>query len=190
MTPVPDLYRILQVDPEAEPEVIRAAYLCLAKKYHPDRGGGTGEQMVALNSAWAVLGNTEKRAAYHRSQSAPAGSSVTPPTRTDQGEAKAVYARPGPAHTVGSTGTTLDFGRYAGWTLDALARADPDYLEWLARAPIGMRYRAEIHALLAARRPTAAGAPGQGRGRTQPSSPQGRTHGRRLPWHARPWADR
>ncbi|NLD43706.1 MAG: J domain-containing protein, partial [Chloroflexi bacterium] len=29
-------YRILQVDPQAEPEVIEAAYRRLARMYHPD----------------------------------------------------------------------------------------------------------------------------------------------------------
>ena len=31
-----DPYKILQVDPEAEDEVIQAAYRRLARKYHPD----------------------------------------------------------------------------------------------------------------------------------------------------------
>ena len=37
--PVPsekDYYRILQVHPQAEPEVIDAAYRLLMRKYHPD----------------------------------------------------------------------------------------------------------------------------------------------------------
>ena len=190
MTPAPDLYKILQVDPEAEPEVIRAAYLCLAKKYHPDGGVATGERMVALNGAWAMLGDAGRRAAYDRSRSAPANGAANRPTRTDGGEAGAVYARPADAPSHGSTGTTLDFGRYAGWTLDALARGDPDYLEWLARAPIGTRYRTEIYALLAARRPPSPGATGQARGRTQPSPRPGRTGGRTLPWRSRPQAER
>ena len=32
----PDYYRILRVDPQAEPEVINAAYRKLAAMYHPD----------------------------------------------------------------------------------------------------------------------------------------------------------
>ena len=31
-----DAYKVLQVDPEAEDEVIQAAYRRLARKYHPD----------------------------------------------------------------------------------------------------------------------------------------------------------
>ena len=38
----------------------------------------------------------------------------------------------------------LDFGHYAGHTVEELAESDPDYLHWLARHPSGVRYRAEI----------------------------------------------
>ena len=34
-----DFYEVLQVSPRAEPEVVRAAYRILARKYHPDLGG-------------------------------------------------------------------------------------------------------------------------------------------------------
>ena len=44
----------------------------------------------------------------------------------------------------------LDFGRYAGFSWATLAKQDPDYLEWLARTPIGRRYQAEIAVLLQA----------------------------------------
>ena len=36
-----DAYRVLQVDPEAEDEVIKAAYRRLARKYHPDLAFGS-----------------------------------------------------------------------------------------------------------------------------------------------------
>src|SRR5450759_2382868 len=36
---MPDLYEVLQVHPRAEPDVLRAAYRVLARKYHPDHGG-------------------------------------------------------------------------------------------------------------------------------------------------------
>ena len=35
-----DFYRVLQVDPSADPDVIEAAYKRLARKYHPDHNGG------------------------------------------------------------------------------------------------------------------------------------------------------
>ena len=48
-----------------------------------------------------------------------------------------------------STASLIDFGRYEGWRLDDLVRHDRGYVEWLARTPMGMRFRAEIYKLLA-----------------------------------------
>lgn len=42
----------------------------------------------------------------------------------------------------------IDFGHYAGTRLVELADADPDYLRWLERVPVGARYRAEIRRVL------------------------------------------
>lgn len=42
----------------------------------------------------------------------------------------------------------LDFGHYAGYTVEELAETDPDYLHWLARHPSGARYRSEISRVL------------------------------------------
>lgn len=44
--------------------------------------------------------------------------------------------------------TRLDFGHYAGNTIEELALMDPDYLRWLARHPSGSRFRAEIRRVL------------------------------------------
>lgn len=44
--------------------------------------------------------------------------------------------------------TRLDFGHYAGYTVEELAGIDPDYLRWLEHHPSGVRYRAEIHRVL------------------------------------------
>jgi curved DNA-binding protein CbpA len=57
---MPDFYEVLQVHPSAEPEVIRAAYRILARKYHPDHGGDA-RRMVVLNDAWDVLGDKSSR---------------------------------------------------------------------------------------------------------------------------------
>jgi curved DNA-binding protein CbpA len=62
-----NLYRVLQVDPSAEPEVIEAAYRRLALKYHPDRNLGDAlaeEQMKRINEAFRVLGKPDLRADY------------------------------------------------------------------------------------------------------------------------------
>jgi curved DNA-binding protein CbpA len=46
------------------------------------------------------------------------------------------------------SGTVLNFGRYAGWSLGEVARHDLEYIEWLDRAPIGRNYRQEIDEIL------------------------------------------
>lgn len=63
-----DLYKILQVDPSAEPEVISAAYRRLALKYHPDqnRSADAAIRMQDLNEAYSTLSNLDKRAQYDR----------------------------------------------------------------------------------------------------------------------------
>jgi curved DNA-binding protein CbpA len=64
-----DLYRVLQVDPSADPEVIEAAYKRLAHKYHPDHNTGdpsAEEQMKRINEAYRVLGKRDLRADYDR----------------------------------------------------------------------------------------------------------------------------
>jgi len=58
-----DYYAILSVHRRAEPEVIRAAYTALAKKYHPDVGGANGK-MRDINEAYEVLSDSGRRARY------------------------------------------------------------------------------------------------------------------------------
>lgn len=64
----PDYYKILQVDPEAAPEVIKAAYRRLSAIYHPDNSNNRNEdaRMMAINEAYHTLSDTTKRSAYHR----------------------------------------------------------------------------------------------------------------------------
>jgi hypothetical protein len=54
-------------------------------------------------------------------------------------------AGPPPGNAAGSV---LNFGRYAGWSLGEIARADIEYIEWLDRATIGRQYREEVDAIL------------------------------------------
>lgn len=63
-----DWYRVLRVDPFAEPDVIAAAYKRLARRYHPDLNASADatEMMQRLNDAYAVLGDPQKRAVYDR----------------------------------------------------------------------------------------------------------------------------
>ena len=45
-----DPYKVLQVDPEAEDEVIAAAYRRLARKYHPDTAAGDPAAAAAASA--------------------------------------------------------------------------------------------------------------------------------------------
>jgi curved DNA-binding protein CbpA len=205
-----DPYKVLQVDSEAEDEVIQAAYRRLARKYHPDLAASpdAASRMAAINAAWELIGDPAKRVAYDRQRTPLATTPVQPAGGTgrsysgsggasagDASGGASTGSRPGssasgagtssagppPAETVsrdwtsgrstqGSgydqsmrsadgfgaagpppgrpSGTVLNFGRYAGWSLGEIARSDMEYVEWLDRAPIGRNYRAEIDEIL------------------------------------------
>lgn len=66
MTPDKDYYRILQLDPSAEPEVIEAAYKKLASRYHPDVNPSVdaGNRMRDINEAHDVLSDPVRRRDY------------------------------------------------------------------------------------------------------------------------------
>ena len=70
MSDGPDPYKVLQVDPEAEDEVIQAAYRRLAQKYHPDvaTGPDAAARMAGINAAWEVLREPSRRAALDLSR--------------------------------------------------------------------------------------------------------------------------
>ena len=144
-----DPYQVLKVDRRAEPATIRAAYRALARIHHPDLGGAPG-RMVAITQAWAILGNPERRAAYDEQVLEAQGKRVTvpaaPPTPRDSSGNRAAAGQP----RAGS-GSVIDFGRYAGWTVGSLLDHDPDYLEWLARTQFGRRLAVEIDEALARR---------------------------------------
>jgi len=58
-------YRILQVQPDAPPEIIHASYRTMMRelKRHPDLGGSTSEASI-LNEAYEVLSDPQRRAKY------------------------------------------------------------------------------------------------------------------------------
>ena len=62
-----DYYKTLQVDPAAEPEVVKAAFERLARKYHPDvnKDPSATQRMMDINEAYEILGDTEKRKRYY-----------------------------------------------------------------------------------------------------------------------------
>ena len=178
MPELPDAYKILQVDSEAEDEVIQAAYRRLARKYHPDMAGGeeAAARMSAINAAWELIGERSSRAAYDRSRAAdapggaatgPAGASGPaaphPPEMvsrdwtsgrsTHGGGFDDSMRAPQGLGAAGPppgrpAGSVLTFGRYNGWSLGEIARQDVEYIEWLDRMPIGRTYREEIDAIL------------------------------------------
>lgn len=61
-----DHYEVLGIPRTASADAIRAAYLTLVKRYHPDVAGdeGSDEMMAALNEAHDVLRDPAARAAY------------------------------------------------------------------------------------------------------------------------------
>ncbi len=62
-----DYYKILQVQHNAEPEVIKAAYINLSKKYHPDNNNLSmkEEKIKKLNRAYEILSNPVLREKYY-----------------------------------------------------------------------------------------------------------------------------
>jgi len=60
-------YRILQVQPDAPPEIIHASYRTMMRelKRHPDLGGSTSEAAI-LNEAYETLSDPKRRADYDR----------------------------------------------------------------------------------------------------------------------------
>lgn len=134
----------------ADQQIISVVYRKLAQRYHPDidRNPEAARRMAEINEAYATLRDPDKRRKYDQWLA----------SRRDRRKADRVTLRPGdigygaagppsgPAH-----GTVVDFGRYQGWTLGQIRRRDPEFLEWLMRAPAGRRYRDEITQILATR---------------------------------------
>jgi molecular chaperone DnaJ len=58
-------YAVLGVSPAATAAEIKAAYRTLVKRHHPDAGGDEVE-ILALNAAWELLGDAERRRQYDR----------------------------------------------------------------------------------------------------------------------------
>jgi DnaJ-class molecular chaperone len=66
MASAKDHYAILGIARNADPEVVRAAYRALAKKYHPDTANHTNlvGRFQEINEAYLVLSDAERRAQY------------------------------------------------------------------------------------------------------------------------------
>lgn len=206
-----DPYKTLQVDPDADVEIIQVVYRRLARKYHPDvlSDPEAKARMIEINAAWEILGDPQRRADHDRNRAwraipreaggsaglggaasgtvpgtgrgptaqpgaqpgaavrAPGGGSDAPPPRPetvsrdwssgrsstgggyDADRMRTADGKGAAGPPPGKpSGTVLNFGRYAGWSLGEIARTDLEYLEWLDRMTIGRTYRDELDAIL------------------------------------------
>jgi curved DNA-binding protein len=66
-----DYYNTLGVSKDATQQEIKQAYRKLAMKHHPDRSGGSSDELSNINNAYDTLGNVEKRTAYDTPQPSP-----------------------------------------------------------------------------------------------------------------------
>ncbi len=79
----PRHYDELGVAPTASPAEIRAAYVALARRHHPDRMGTSADdvraraaaRMARVNAAWTVLSDPVRRAAYDARTASPSATS-------------------------------------------------------------------------------------------------------------------
>lgn len=161
-----DPYRVLQVDPLADQEVVQAAYRALARRFHPDVAPDleAARQMAAINAAFDLIRDADRRATYdrehgHGGTARSDGMAAAPPpapesprpaadtswSGTRQGASWEGTAGPPPGRPSGSV---LGFGRFKGWSLGEIARVDPGYLMWLDERREGARYHAEIDDIL------------------------------------------
>lgn len=79
-----DHYEELGVSPQATTAEIRASYLALARRFHPDGlasatdadRAAAAERMARVNAAWTVLGDDVRRARYDAALDLPVRSSA------------------------------------------------------------------------------------------------------------------
>jgi curved DNA-binding protein CbpA len=142
----------MQVDPVADPDIIKAAYRVLARKLHPDLTGDDSG-MKRLNTAWDALRDPKRRMAYDLEREALAAAAGQPvPARSStlggSVQAKSLvddHAGPPPGNPYGPVVT---FGRYEGWSIGEIARVDRPFLEWLKGVQAGRHLIHNIDALL------------------------------------------
>jgi curved DNA-binding protein CbpA len=158
-------YSVLGVRHDADDADIAAAYRSLARVYHPDVAGESGNtRMSRINAAWDRLRDPGRRDAYDRelgiypvrraprqreparqpprtstrSQTVPP-STAAPPVRHRRDGTGGAGPPPGRP-----SGSVLQFGRHVGWSIGEVARVDPGYLEWLEHRREGAPLADEI----------------------------------------------
>ena len=152
MTEERDAYEVLGVARAATRPQIRAAYLARARTAHPDLVGERGlDVMRALNEAWAILKDSDRRTEYD----AAAGTLTIEAVTTARGTSTSARDPNKPFWT-GAMGTppgrpfgpVVDHGIFAGWSIGEIARRDRGYLHWLRDRPEAKAIRQDIERLL------------------------------------------
>jgi curved DNA-binding protein CbpA len=140
-------YKILMVAEIADPEIISTVYRKLVQRFHPDVDPSmeAARKMAELNEAYAILRDPEKRAKYDQWLASRRDRRASDRLVKLQGD---IPYGPAGVPQGPPIGSVLEFGRYAGWTLGQIKRADPGFLEWLMRVPAGRQYRDEIGRML------------------------------------------
>ena len=152
MTEERDPYEVLGVGRAATRLQIRAAYVARARTAHPDLVGGRGlDVMRALNEAWAILKDAERRSEYDATTG-----SVTIEAATTPGAGRTGRLDPNTPFWTGAMGSppgrpfgpVLDYGIFAGWSIGEISRRDRGYLHWLRDRPEAKPIRPDIEKLL------------------------------------------
>ncbi len=109
--------------------------------------------MQRLNAAWDILRDPARRAAFDATRMGSRPAVVADEAAPSHGPGWTGAAGPPPGRPSGSR---VDFGLYAGWTLGEIARHDHGYLAWLLERREGKPYMAEIREILERMRPQTA----------------------------------
>lgn len=59
-------WKTLGINRQSSDDTIRAAYIELAKKHHPDHKTGNKDKFVQINEAYQILGDRQRRSTFIR----------------------------------------------------------------------------------------------------------------------------
>lgn len=144
-----DPYEVLGVPRNASVRQIRAAYVARARRAHPDLVGLRGlDLMRALNEAWAVLKDADRRAEFDVSSGAASTTLATNGSAPREDPNRPFWTGASGPPPGRPSGTVLHFGIFDGWSLGEIARRDRGYLYWLRDRPEARAFRDEILRLI------------------------------------------